>query len=80
MMPKGQMRVNNPNVRRRSRTINGRRIQSFRPNRSIAPAPKEEEPRKPHVNIGTIGHVDHSKHTLTAAIEMVLAAQEKQNS
>src|SRR2546430_109527 len=30
---------------------------------------------KPHVNIGTIGHVDHGKTTLTAAITMVLAAQ-----
>ena len=28
---------------------------------------------KPHVNIGTIGHVDHGKTTLTAAISMVLA-------
>ncbi len=30
---------------------------------------------KPHVNIGTIGHVDHGKTTLTAAITMSLAAQ-----
>src|SRR5678815_4977726 len=30
---------------------------------------------KPHVNIGTIGHVDHGKTTLTAAITYVLAAQ-----
>src|SRR5213594_4831761 len=29
---------------------------------------------KPHVNIGTIGHVDHGKTTLTAAITKVLAA------
>ncbi len=29
---------------------------------------------KPHVNIGTIGHVDHGKTTLTAAITMTLAA------
>jgi len=28
---------------------------------------------KPHVNIGTIGHVDHGKTTLTAAITMILA-------
>ena len=28
---------------------------------------------KPHVNIGTIGHVDHGKTTLTAAITNVLA-------
>ncbi len=30
---------------------------------------------KPHCNIGTIGHVDHGKTTLTAAITMVLAEQ-----
>ena len=28
---------------------------------------------KPHVNIGTIGHVDHGKTTLTAAITAVLS-------
>ena len=31
------------------------------------------ERKKPHVNVGTIGHVDHGKTTLTAAITMVLA-------
>ena len=30
------------------------------------------ERNKPHVNIGTIGHVDHGKTTLTAAITKVL--------
>ena len=30
---------------------------------------------KPHVNIGTIGHVDHGKTTLTAAITKVLASK-----
>src|ERR687886_1999325 len=33
------------------------------------------ERNKPHVNVGTIGHVDHGKTTLTAAITMTLAAQ-----
>ena len=33
------------------------------------------ERTKPHVNIGTIGHVDHGKTTLTAAITMALAQQ-----
>ncbi|MBI4752568.1 MAG: elongation factor Tu, partial [Acidobacteria bacterium] len=28
---------------------------------------------KPHINVGTIGHVDHGKTTLTAAITTVLA-------
>jgi elongation factor Tu len=32
------------------------------------------ERTKPHVNIGTIGHVDHGKTTLTAAITMAMAA------
>ncbi|MET3699938.1 translation elongation factor 1A (EF-1A/EF-Tu) [Bacillus oleivorans] len=32
---------------------------------------------KPHVNVGTIGHVDHGKTTLTAAITTVLAKQGK---
>ncbi len=32
------------------------------------------ERNKPHINIGTIGHVDHGKTTLTAAITMTLAA------
>ena len=33
------------------------------------------ERTKPHVNVGTIGHVDHGKTTLTAAITKVLAAK-----
>ena len=33
------------------------------------------ERNKPHINIGTIGHVDHGKTTLTAAITMVMAAK-----
>mgnify|MGYP003340370224 CR=1 FL=1 len=28
---------------------------------------------KPHVNVGTIGHIDHGKTTLTAAITSILA-------
>ena len=32
------------------------------------------ERTKPHCNIGTIGHIDHGKTTLTAAITKVLAA------
>jgi elongation factor Tu len=33
------------------------------------------ERTKPHVNVGTIGHVDHGKTTLTAAITTILAAK-----
>ena len=40
-------------------------------------ADKKFERTKPHVNIGTIGHVDHGKTTLTSAITMVLAKQGK---
>lgn len=35
------------------------------------------ERTKPHVNIGTIGHVDHGKTTLTAAITKVLSLEDK---
>ncbi len=34
---------------------------------------------KPHVNIGTIGHIDHGKTTLTAAITSVLAQHDSKN-
>ncbi|MFO7263064.1 MAG: translation elongation factor Tu [Bacillaceae bacterium G1] len=40
-------------------------------------AKEKFERTKPHVNIGTIGHVDHGKTTLTAAITTVLAQQGK---
>ncbi len=36
-------------------------------------AKEQFQRKKPHVNIGTIGHVDHGKTTLTAAITNVLA-------
>ena len=39
----------------------------------ITMAKEHYERTKPHVNIGTIGHVDHGKTTLTAAITKVLA-------
>jgi elongation factor Tu len=38
-------------------------------------AKEQFQRKKPHVNIGTIGHVDHGKTTLTAAITYVLAEQ-----
>ena len=40
-------------------------------------AKEKFERTKPHINIGTIGHVDHGKTTLTAAITKVLAMQGK---
>jgi len=40
-------------------------------------AKKKFERTKPHVNIGTIGHVDHGKTTLTSSITKVLATQGK---
>jgi len=36
-------------------------------------AKKKFERTKPHVNIGTIGHIDHGKTTLTAAITKILS-------
>lgn len=38
-------------------------------------AKEKFERNKPHVNVGTIGHVDHGKTTLTAAITMALASK-----
>ncbi|HKV13363.1 MAG TPA: GTP-binding protein, partial [Thermoanaerobaculia bacterium] len=38
-------------------------------------AKEKFERSKPHVNVGTIGHVDHGKTTLTAAITRVLASK-----
>jgi len=38
-------------------------------------AKEKFERDKPHVNVGTIGHIDHGKTTLTAAITQVLAAK-----
>ena len=38
-------------------------------------AKEKFERTKPHVNVGTIGHIDHGKTTLTAAITTVLAQQ-----
>jgi elongation factor Tu len=43
-------------------------------------AKEKFERTKPHLNIGTIGHIDHGKTTLTAAITKVLAAQNPKNS
>ncbi len=40
-------------------------------------AKEKFERTKPHVNVGTIGHVDHGKTTLTAAITMVLSRGDK---
>src|SRR5438445_753295 len=38
------------------------------------------ERTKPHVNIGTMGHIDHGKTTLTAAITKVMAEQDPANN
>jgi elongation factor Tu len=43
-------------------------------------AKKKFERRKPHVNVGTIGHIDHGKTTLTAAITKVLAKASQANT
>ena len=38
-------------------------------------AKQKFERTKPHLNVGTIGHIDHGKTTLTAAITKVLSEQ-----
>ena len=42
-------------------------------------AKEKFERTKPHVNVGTIGHISHGKTTLTSAITMVLAKQNDKN-
>ena len=43
-------------------------------------AKEKFERNKPHVNIGTIGHIDHGKTTLTAAITKVLSKHNPKNT
>lgn len=43
----------------------------------MADEKKQFERTKPHVNVGTIGHIDHGKTTLTAAILKILAEEDK---
>eukprot|EP00245_Coleochaete_scutata_P006406 TRINITY_DN20831_c0_g1_i1.p1 TRINITY_DN20831_c0_g1~~TRINITY_DN20831_c0_g1_i1.p1 ORF type:complete len:496 (+),score=135.49 TRINITY_DN20831_c0_g1_i1:131-1618(+) len=45
-----------------------------RPGLLVRAAREKFERTKPHVNIGTIGHVDHGKTTLTAALTMAMAS------
>jgi len=57
-----------------SLNIPNRCIHSTRVVAAVAPGGKKTYQRvKPHLNIGTIGHVDHGKTTLTAAITKVLS-------
>ena len=51
----------------------------FRRSRGSSMAKEKFERTKPHLNIGTIGHIDHGKTTLTAAITKVLADQNSKN-
>ena len=69
-----------PNVRRSRKTINGHKVQSFQPNKSATAISSDQS--EPKVHIGIIGHVDHSKTTLMAAIEQTLALRKlsKENS
>src|SRR5258707_15694633 len=51
-----------------------KRVNCRAPARDKAAMSKEKfERNKPHVNVGTIGHVDHGKTTLTAALTKVMA-------
>ncbi|CAN4113658.1 unnamed protein product [Withania somnifera] len=59
-----------------SETINANEAPAFR-NHSFWRSMATFTRTKPHVNVGTIGHVDHGKTTLTAAITKVLAEEGK---
>src|ERR671931_520461 len=72
--------------RSRCSSIATRKSRSRSQARSSTPQPRKEDRRnqmakqkfertKPHLNVGTIGHIDHGKTTLTAAITKVLAEQ-----
>src|ERR1039457_3183073 len=43
-------------------------------------AKEKFDPSKPHCNVGTIGHIDHGKTTLTAAITKVLQKHNPKNT
>ncbi len=43
-------------------------------------AKQKFERTKPHLNVGTMGHIDHGKTTLTAAITRILAKQDPQHN
>jgi elongation factor Tu len=55
--------------------INPVRIISSRKRKTETMSKEKFERTKPHCNVGTIGHVDHGKTTLTAAISKILAAE-----
>src|SRR5207244_1713096 len=60
---------------RRAKTLSAQRSTREGPqhNRDCTMAKAKFERTKPHVNVGTIGHVDHGKTTLTAALTKVSA-------
>jgi elongation factor Tu len=55
--------------------VNPVRIISSRKRKTETMSKEKFERTKPHCNVGTIGHVDHGKTTLTAAISKILAAE-----
>src|ERR1700674_3336968 len=57
--------------------MSARKLDREWPQRSRTMAKERFARTKPHCNIGTIGHVDHGKTTLTAAITKVLAEEGK---
>ena len=70
--PNARGRASSPS--RRSRRVGSpRRERRSRESTEGAMAKKKFERTKPHVNVGTIGHIDHGKTTLTAAITKYLA-------
>src|SRR5690606_13418753 len=58
-----------------SKLQNSRNNESEHPSRRAKMAKEAFKRDKPHVNIGTIGHIDHGKTTLTAAITKTQASK-----
>jgi GTPase len=56
-----------------------RKKQNNNNTRRSAMAKEQFQRTKPHVNVGTIGHIDHGKSTLTAAIVQVQSARAGQS-
>jgi elongation factor Tu len=61
------------NIQKRLQILQKQLSRNIKRKRGIEMAKEKFERNKPHINVGTIGHVDHGKTTLTAAITTIMA-------